>query len=102
MNSPLYKYRYVIGFGLFAIWMTFFDSNNFIYRLKLSSEISDIEDNIEMHKKRIDELRRQKTELFGNQHNLEKFAREKYWMKKDNEDIFIITDPEPEEKKNDD
>ncbi len=74
--------------------MMFFDSNNFIYRLRLASEISDLEESIEIHKVKIDELRRQKKDLFGNQRNLEKFAREKYLMKKSNEDIFVIVDAE--------
>ena len=74
--------------------MMFFDSNNFIYRLRLASEISDLEESIEIHKVKIDELRRQKKDLFGNQRNLEKFAREKYLMKKSNEDIFVIVDVE--------
>jgi cell division protein FtsB len=94
MNFPLFKYRYWIFFGFFFLWMMFFDSNNFIYRLRLASEISDLEESIEIHKVKIDELRRQKKDLFGNQRNLEKFAREKYLMKKSNEDIFVIVDAE--------
>lgn len=100
MNFPLFKYRYWIYFGLFALWMTFFDSNNFIYRYRLNAEISDLEESIEIHKAKIEELRRQKKDLFGNQRNLEKFAREKYLMKKENEDIFVITDIEDEAKEN--
>ena len=96
MNSPLYKYRYVLFFGMFFLWMTFFDTNNFIYRIRLASDISDLEESIQIHEVKIAELRRQKTDLFGNERNLEKFAREKYLMKKDNEDIFVITDPEVE------
>jgi cell division protein FtsB len=80
--------------------MTFFDSNNFIYRYRLNAEISDLEESIEIHKAKIEELRRQKKDLFGNQRNLEKFAREKYLMKKENEDIFVITDIEDEAKEN--
>ena len=97
MNFPLFKYRYWIYFGLFALWMTFFDSNNFIYRIRLSSEISDLEESIEIHKSKIEELRRQKKDLFGNERNLEKFAREKYLMKKDNEDIFVIVEAKGED-----
>jgi len=99
MNSPLYKYRYVLFFGMFFLWMTFFDTNNFIYRIRLASDITDLEESIKIHEVKISELRRQKTDLFGNERNLEKFAREKYLMKKDNEDIFVITDPEPENEK---
>jgi cell division protein FtsB len=81
---------------MFFLWMTFFDTNNFIYRIRLASDISDLEESIQIHEVKIAELRRQKTDLFGNERNLEKFAREKYLMKKDNEDIFVITDPEEE------
>ena len=100
MNFPLFKYRYWIYFGLFAVWMTLFDSNNFIYKFRLNAEISDLEESIEIHKAKIEELRRQKKDLFGNQRNLEKFAREKYLMKKENEDIFVITDAEEDKEKN--
>lgn len=96
MNSPVYKYRYWIFFGAFALWMTFLDTNNFIYRIRLKSDLSDLRESIKIHEEKIIELRRQKTDLFGNQRNLEKFAREKYLMKKDNEDIFVITEPETE------
>ena len=84
---------------MFFLWMTFFDTNNFIYRIRLVSDIADLEESIKIHEVKIAELRRQKTDLFGNDRNLEKFAREKYLMKKENEDIFVITDPEPENKK---
>jgi cell division protein FtsB len=63
----------------------------------LAREITHLEESIEIHKDKIVELRRQKTELIGNDRNLEKFAREKYLMKKDNEDVFIIVDPSEEE-----
>ena len=80
--------------GLFIVWMTFFDNNSFLYRYKLHREINELEEGIETHKLKIAELRRQKTELFGNLKNLEKFARERYLMKKDNEDIIVIVDAE--------
>jgi len=84
---------------MFFFWMAFFDTNNFIYRIRLASDITDLEESIKIHEVKIAELRRQKTDLFGNERNLEKFAREKYLMKKDNEDIFVITDLEPENEK---
>ena len=80
--------------GLFIVWMTFFDNNSFLYRYRLHLEVNELEEGIETHKLKIAELRRQKTELFGNLKNLEKFARERYLMKKDNEDIIVIVDAE--------
>jgi len=96
MKNGVLKYKYVIVLTLVLVWMTFFDDNSFIYRIKLSNEISRLEESIEIHNEKIQELRRQKKELLGNDRNLEKFAREKYLMKKDNEDVFIIVDPEEE------
>lgn len=93
MKWPIWKYRYALVFGLFLIWMTFFDRNSFIYRITISQEINELEEGIAEHQSRIVELRQQKKDLFGNAQNLEKFAREKYLMKKDGEDIFVIVDP---------
>lgn len=70
--------------------MLFFDSNNVFYRFSIASEVSELEESRDIYKKQIAELNRQRTELFGNQINLEKFAREKYMMKKDNEDLFVV------------
>ena len=94
MKFPLYQHRYKILIGLFIVWMTFFDNNSFLYRYRLHREVKELEEGIETHKSKIAELRRQKTELFGNLKNLEKFARERYLMKKDNEDIIVIVDAE--------
>lgn len=98
MLNSLFKYRYLLLFGFFGLWMLFFDSNNVFYRFSIASEVSDLEDSKVLYEKQIADLRRQRTELFGNQVNLEKFAREKYMMKKENEDLFIIVnDTLPEE-----
>lgn len=94
MNLPIWKYRYWVFFSLLLVWMTFFDRNSFLYRFELASEISDLEESIKEHEKKIVALRQQRKDLFGNVKNLEKFARETYLMKKDDEEIFIIVDPE--------
>jgi hypothetical protein len=90
MVQKLLKYKYIILFGFFGLWMLFFDSNNAFYRFSIAAEVSDLEDSKFLYEKQIADLKRQKTALFGNQANLEKFAREKYMMKKDNEDLFVI------------
>lgn len=90
------KYKYWV-IGLAAItWMTVFDSNNFIELIRLRSDISELKEKRSYYKSEISHARKTEKELFSNNRNLEKFAREKYLMKKDNEDIFIIV----EKKKN--
>ena len=99
MLHPLFRFRYYILFGLFAIWMAFFDMNNLFYRYKIAREIDALEENIDEHKKAIAQLEQQKQYLFGNDRNLQRFAREKYLIKKDNEDVFVIVKEEkPEDK----
>ena len=74
--------------------MSFFDMNNLFFRYRIADEVSVLEDNIEEHKQAIAELDQQKKYLFGNDRNLQRCAREKYLMKKDNEDVFVIVEEE--------
>lgn len=93
--NKLIRFRYLILFAAFTLWMVFFDSNNVFYRISVSNDISELEHSCNLYRNQIKELTRQRTEVLGNLVNLEKFAREKYLMKKDNEDLFIIVDEEP-------
>ena len=67
-----------------------FDKYSFIDQLQLRSKISQMEKEKNYYRDRVEEDERTKDELLGNRDNLEKFAREQYLMKKENEDIFII------------
>ena len=73
----------------FLIWMTFIDNNSYLVHRKLDYEINDLESTISFYKKKIEEdkatIKNLKDSL-----QLERFAREKYLMKKDNEDIYLI------------
>ena len=90
MLNLWHKYKYwIIGVGVLT-WMTVFDSNNFIELVKLRREVSDLEEKRDYYRAEILNVRKEEKELFSNIRNLEKFAREKYLMKKDNEDLFII------------
>lgn len=75
---------------LFVIWIALFDKYSFIDQLQLRSKISQMEKEKKYYQKKIEEDKRKKDELLGSRDNLEKFAREQYLMKKENEDIFII------------
>lgn len=74
----------------FVVWMLLFDTNNFFYQLKLNRKISVLEDQKEYYAVEIEKVDVLKDELFSNDQKIEKFAREKYYMKKANEDVFII------------
>lgn len=81
--------KYVLILLIFAIWMLFFDANSYLVHRELNKEINDLEKNIDYFKNEIADdkefLRR-----LDDSTELEKFAREQYYLKKENEDIFII------------
>lgn len=74
--------------------MLFFDANNLFYQFKLSHKLSELEDEKSYYNNEIDEVNELKEELFSTDEKKEKFAREKYYMKKDNEDVFIVVEEE--------
>ena len=90
------KYKYWLISLSALTWMTVFDSNNFIDLIELRSEVVDLKEKRDYFKSEIINVRQSEKELFSNNRNLEKFAREKYLMKKDNEDLFILTQKEEE------
>ncbi len=70
--------------------MLFLDSNDLISRIKMSNKIRSLENEKEFYLEKIAEVEEDRKELMTNKELLEKFAREKYLMKKETEDIFII------------
>ena len=88
--GPLFRNFYAVTGISFLVWMTFLDSNDLITRFKMSSKLGTLENEKEFYREKIEEVEKDKQELTTNTELLEKFAREKYLMKKPNEDIFII------------
>jgi cell division protein FtsB len=86
------KNKYVITLILFAIWMVFFDGNNVIYQIRLAKTIKQLKAQNNYYRKQTDLVKEELKELQTNPENLEKFAREKYLMKKDNEDVYVLLD----------
>ncbi len=84
------KNKYLLSLIIFGIWMTFFDQNSFMSQMKLSAELNQLQarKNFYLHQNEV--LIVQKDELLGSMDNLERLAREKFLMKKDDEDLFIV------------
>ena len=80
---------YVIIFIPFLIWMLFFDENSYLIHRKFDNEVQDLERTISFYKKKIAEDKAT-IEKLQDSLQLEQFAREKYLMKKDNEEIYLI------------
>ena len=87
---PIFKNFYSVTGITFLVWMIFLDSNDLINRFGLSSKLRSLENEKEYYQEKILEVQKDREELMGTNELLEKFAREKYLMKKETEDIFII------------
>ena len=93
--------KYLIAFFVFLVWIILFDSNNLIDRYHDLKNLKQLERDKEYYTNRIEEDRRKLNELRTDRDNLEKFAREQYYMKKDDEDLFkIISEEEDKKEKN--
>ncbi len=84
--------KYILTALGFFVWLLFFDQNNLTERHKIGSEYNQLIEERDYYLQKIDEDRKRINELKTDADNLEKFAREQYLMKKDNEDIFIIVE----------
>ena len=72
--------------------MIFFDRNNVLTSYNTNNKLSELIEQKTYYQLEIKKVNKLKEELFSTAENKEKFAREKYLMKKDNEDIFIIVE----------
>jgi len=81
--------KYVIVLVLFVVWMLFFDENSYMNHHELNEEIDKLENANDYYKKQI-EADKKIIDNLNDPDSLEKYAREEYKMKKENEDIYII------------
>jgi len=87
------KYRFfAITSAIALFWMLFIDSNDITVQFRLWNELRELKAEKKYYQQKLKELEREKRVMMGNPALLEKFAREKYLMKKPKEDIFIIVD----------
>jgi cell division protein FtsB len=82
--------KYLIALLVFLVWLLIFDRNSLIDRVKYIRTLNSLEDEKQYYLERIDEDSRRLNELKTDRDNLEKFAREQYFMKRENEDVFVI------------
>jgi cell division protein FtsB len=82
--------KYFYTGAAFVIWLTFFDQESLIDQYRLSRTIDELEDQKTFYLEEIDRNERTLYELENDSARLEQLAREKYFMKRDNEEVFVI------------
>jgi cell division protein DivIC len=84
--------KYVFTLFVFGVWMTFFDQNNFIRQFNRVRELTTAKSKMSYYVKETEIANTQLTKLKSDMRALEKFAREEYYMKKPEEDVYVILD----------
>lgn len=90
---PFLRNKYFLTITIFVVWILLLDTNNLIERYSQISDLRKLRQEKEYYTKKIEEDKKKLNELKTDNHNLEKFAREQYKMKKKNEDLYIIMTP---------
>ena len=85
------KNRYFLALVAFIVWMVFFDSNSLKRQRILNARIDEIKGMRAFYMTEIAKSNQEIYELDSNPETIEKYAREKYLMKRDSEDVFVVT-----------
>ncbi len=93
----LIRNKYFLFVAAFVVWMLFFDKNDVIAQYEFRTEVNKLQEEKDFYTKEIANVKKDLNELNTNLNTAEKFAREKYFMKKDNEDVFVIIEEAPKD-----
>jgi len=83
---------YTATFVVWLVWILFLDNNNLKVVISNRIKMKELEKEKGILEEKIKQVKRERNEVFGNPKMLEKWAREKYLMRKPNEDVYVIRD----------
>lgn len=86
----IFSNRYLLATAAFVIWVVFFDESNLFIQRQRTNELNELNRKIEYYKGQVAQTRKELKDLQNDPVILEKYAREKYFMKRDNEEVFVI------------
>lgn len=90
------KNKYLIVTVIFLVWIFFFAQYDILSQQDQRKELQEMEQKIEYLQKEVDALEIEKEALKTDSATMEKYAREKYYMKKNNEDVFVFDTLNPQ------
>ena len=83
---------YTYTFCGLVVWLTFIDNNDLRGLIRLRKKKSEQKKELQYYKEQIKIVNEEYSEVLGTSSQLEKFAREKYFMQRPNEDVYVIVD----------
>ena len=87
------NFYFLVGM-FFLVWMLFIDSHDFYSQYKKRKKLDELEKQKSYYMQKFKEVEKDREELLSNAELLEKFAREKYLMKKETEDLYVVVKEE--------
>ena len=87
---PLFRNKYVLTFGVFAVYLTFFDHYSLLKRAELSRTLEGLEREKLQYAQTIEEAEELQATISADE---QRFARERYYMKRADEDVYIVEKP---------
>lgn len=93
------KNKYLLALTLFAVLMLFFDHNDLFTQLERKKQLKALQASKQFYLDEIDKTRKQLADLQNNPAALEKYARENFYMRRPNEDVYIVEDQPAEKNK---
>ncbi len=82
--------KYLIVLSLAIVWMIFFDNYNLPSHVSMNQQISQLKADKQFYQKAIQEVDFEYAKLYNNPEALERYAREQFYMKRADEDVFVV------------
>lgn len=90
----LFRNKFFFLFLGYFIYLLFFTQNTLISQVKLALQLRELNKEEAYYTKEIAKVKKEQKELFSGIEQMEKYARENYWMKRDSEDLYIFVEEE--------
>ncbi|MFC5285292.1 FtsB family cell division protein [Pedobacter alpinus] len=88
----LLKNKFFVTGIAFIVWMLFFDRNDLASQYDYHNKVQKLEEEKEFYNIEIEKADKELKDLTSNIQSLEKFARERYFMKRENEDVYVVVE----------
>ncbi|MCD8539135.1 MAG: septum formation initiator family protein [Leadbetterella sp.] len=93
--SFLARYRfYAISTVILFCWLAFFDRSNLIKQAEMQLQLNQVKEEIRYYEEELRKVKEEEKDVLGNTASMEKYAREKYFLKRDGETVFVLVDEE--------
>ncbi|MFN8353813.1 MAG: septum formation initiator family protein [Spirosomataceae bacterium] len=87
---------YVLSAAIWVVWMLFFDPNDLFTQIGMWWKVRELRKEKAFYEEKIIEVKKEQREVLGNAKLVEKYARERYLMRKPTEDVFVLVDEDNE------